>query len=417
MKLSITHFFLLIIVLYWIGCTTQTIIEYKYIRKNPLDSKVVPSFEGFYNDKLKSFSGKKVALVTNPSGIGNDPSRIIKSFQEHSISLEFLVGLEHGLLGLEEYFGKEPKSIDPEFQKPVYHIYKIKTEELKEILAPIDVLIFDVQDMGMRCYTYITVLKRIMDNLNANQELVILDHISPGMEILPKGDFLTTENINFAGEFPSPLITGMSMGEAALFYNGEYLEQKVKLQVIPVKNYKRGMIFEETGLFWNTPSPNLPNLDSARNYMALVLLEGVNVSVGRGTQAPFVYFGAKWMTKNKEIADELNKLSKDYFFQTVYFKPAFGPFAGEICRGLRMNLVKVQYDPIELGYQIIELIKKHHPEEFAWRGSTSFFVDKLWGSDTLRNSINQNVGYKTFSQNFLSKEKNFYTLSKKYYIY
>ncbi|MBP7284301.1 MAG: DUF1343 domain-containing protein [Leptospiraceae bacterium] len=390
------------------------------IRIHPTVSEVKPSSIKFYKEILPSLAKKKVLLVTNPSGIGINPEKIMQKFSEYEIRLKYLVGLEHGFLGLDEDFSSTPVTIDSTFNVPIYHIYKLKPSDIQLLLNGVDAVIFDVQDMGMRCYTYLTVLKRIMDQVpNKKIQFVLLDHVSPGIEIPTSGDELKSGYENFAADFPLLFFTGLTLGESAKYYNSEYLGNRIDLKVIPVENYKRGMRFEKTGLIWNTPSPNLPNLDSARNYMALVMLEGVNVSVGRGTQAPFVYFGAPWFRDSEEFASLLQADSKnDYYFQPVFFKPVFGPYKDKICRGLRMTVVNLNYNPIKLAYNLIKLMKEKYKRDFKWNGyNEKYFVDSLWGNDGFRKSIDANLTYETFSSKLKNTEENYANKIKKYYIY
>lgn len=387
-------------------CRTEIIPQ---TRIHPKNATAIPSSDEFYSSVLPSLKGKKVMLVTNPSGIGRRPERIQKEFAKNEVTIEHLIGLEHGFLGLEEEFSHTPVTIDSTFGRPLYHIYKITDSELKNLVSEVDAIVFDVQDVGMRCYTYLSVLKRIMDaSANLKTQVILLDHIHVAMHLPPRGQKLKSSFKNFAGEFPSLLITGMTLGESALFYNKEYLNDKVNLQVLKVKGFQRiqNKYYEETGLSWNTPSPNLPMADSARNYLALVMLEGVNVSVGRGTQAPFVYFGAPWMLEPQVLADKLDLISKDkFYFTPVFFKPTFGPHKGKICHGLRMNLVSFDYDPIELAYVLISSIKELYPKDFKWnKSATNHWVDNLWGSEHFRTSIDKGIGYLEFSKSLENEE-------------
>ncbi|MCB1159770.1 MAG: DUF1343 domain-containing protein, partial [Leptospiraceae bacterium] len=269
--------------------------EYKYVpvlKKHPSESNIKESIHRFYKETIPSLKEKKIALVTNPSGIGRDPFTLKDTLQKHSVHLSFLLALEHGILGLEEDFSNKVQTQDKILEVPAYHVYRLKRKQLQALLKEVDAVVFDVQGMGIRCYTYLTVLKRIMDVLSEKTELIVLDHIPPGLSLGIRGDTLEKPYKNFAAEFPLPFITGLSIGEAALYYNHEFLASRVKLKVLKVENYKRNIPYEASGLPWYTPSPNLPGLESARNYYSLVLLEGTNLSVGRGTQAPFIYFGA-----------------------------------------------------------------------------------------------------------------------------
>ncbi|MCB1140751.1 MAG: DUF1343 domain-containing protein [Leptospiraceae bacterium] len=411
--------FLFYIILFFVSCKSR--IESETLERiHPRNSKLIQSSVAFYKEVLPGLKGKKVMLVTNPSGIGQNPKRIQNEFNKNHVKIVSLLGLEHGFLGLEEDFSNQPVTVDKIFNLPIYHIYKLKKKELLKILNEVDAIVFDVQDMGMRCYTYLTVLKRIMDGISGKKvELIVLDHINPAMEIGPRGDSLEKDFENFAGAFPSLLFTGLTMGESANLYNSEYLKNKVNLNVIPVENFKRGMKFETLGIPWNTPSPNLPNLDSARNYFSLVLLEGINVSVGRGTPAPFVYFGAPWLKDREELSNFLDSLGKGkYYFQPIYFKPAFSKYEGKICLGLRMNLVEFNYDPIQLSYEIILYLKRNYKKDFQWvKWGSKYMVDNLWGSDRFRLAIEADLDYKNFHKEFSNKEITENKRIKKYYIY
>lgn len=347
------------------------------------------------------------------------PNRIQREFNKNQVNISHLIGLEHGFLGLEEEFTKRPVTHEKLFNMPIYHIYKVSKKELAKLTRETEVIVMDVQGMGMRVYTYLTVLKRIMDASPKGMRLFVIDHIVPTMHLGGRGDFLEKGYTNFAGEFPSPVFTGMTLGESARFYNGEYLKNKINLEVIPVMGYKRGMRWEDTGILWHTPSPNLPTLENARNYFALVFLEGVNVSVGRGTTAPFIYIGAPWMEDSHLLAEDLNRHSeKKYHFTRVYFKPTFGPHKGKICQGIRMNLVDPDYDPIELAYNLVSKMKARYEKDFQWtKWSKIYSIDYLWGSPRFRKAVENRLKFTQFHESYQGKEKDFDNKTKKYYLY
>ncbi|TGK13914.1 DUF1343 domain-containing protein [Leptospira fletcheri] len=411
---------ILTLIIFFLTITSDSCAEASS-RRHISNSKIIPSEVAFYEEILPSLAGKTVILVTNPSGIGKYPERILREFKEKKVKIKHLIGLEHGFLGLEEDFSKSPVTVDETFQLPIYHIYKVKNSEIPAILKGGDAIIFDVMDMGMRCYTYLSVLKRLMDNLPdvETTRFILLDHPNPALYLGARGENLEKKFLNFAGEFPSLFFTGMTMGEAAMFYNGEYLSNKIKLEVISPKNLKRGFDWEKEGIAWITPSPNLPMLESARNYLGLVLLEGVNVSVGRGTQAPFVYFGAPWMNEPDALLSELNEGSKgDYYYQSVFFKPTFGPFKGEICRGLRLTVVNKNYDPIRMAYLLVSVLKKKY-KDFRWRQypDGSHNIDFLWGTERFRRSIDSGIEYADFKKSFSESEENMNRSLRKYLMY
>lgn len=393
----------------------------KSFRTHISDSKYVPSEIEFYTNVLPGLSGKNVILITNPSGIGRSPERILREFKKHNVKIKHLIGLEHGFLGLEEDFSKSPVTVDEFFNLPIYHIYRVKNAELPAILKGTDVILFDVQDMGMRCYTYLTVLKRIMDGIpdSKNTKLIVLDHVNPALYLKGRGEMIDKRFLNFAGEFPSLFFGGLTLGESAAYYNAEYLENRIQLEIISPKNAKRSFDWDKEGIPWITPSPNLPTVDSAINYLGLVLLEGVNVSVGRGTTAPFVYFGAPWMIEPEKLAEELNQNSGgDYYYQTVFFKPVFGPYKNEICRGLRLTVVNRKYDPLKMVFQLIVVLKSNY-KEFKWRSypDGTYNIDFLWGTESFRKAVDSGKSYDQYSKYLSFAEKEYNEKIKKYYLY
>ena len=393
------------------GCADTT------VRIHPRDAGIIYSDSIFYSQTLPTLAGKNVMIISNPSGIGNHPEKILQEFRKNNVNIRFFLGLEHGFLGLDEQFSPVPVTIDPLFNLPVYHIYKLKESEIKDLISTVDAVIFDVQDMGMRCYTYISVLRRVMDQMG-KKELIILDHINPRMLYKPMGELVKKQFVNFAADFPLPIITGLSMAESALFYNSEFLKNSVNLKIIKPKGYSRSDTFEQAGLQWYTPSPNLPVMESARNYFSLVLLEGVNVSVGRGTQAPFIYFGAPWMNGHKML-DELNRLGEGkVYYQAVFFKPEFGPYANKICRGLRMNVTDSSYDPIKTIYQLITVMRKNFPGNFSWEKSGGLYrIDSLWGTSSFRHAIGKGKSFEEFHNTYRVQEEELFRKTKKYYLY
>ena len=380
---------------------------------------VIPSEVEFYTQILEKYKNKKVILITNPSGIGNNIEKLKQEFKKNKVTIKYLIGLEHGFLGLEENFNLLPLTIDPTMKLPIYHIYNLTKKDLKQILKNISVIIFDVQDMGMRAYTYLTVLKRIMDTMDKKTKLTVLDHPNLSLYLGARGEPMKKKNIHFAGEFPSLFFTGLTIGESAIFYNQSFLKGKINLQVIKIKNFRRAMQWEETRLFWNSPSPNLPTLQSARNYMSLVFLEGVNISVGRGTQAPFIYFGSPWFSHSQKLNRKLNEISQDkLYFNNIFFKPAFSDYKNQICKGLKMIVTDYSYDPIETAYKLIFNLKQFQKENFKWKKrKNKYWIDLLWGNSNFRKSINQKKSYINFHETFIHQEKKMNEKIKKYFIY
>jgi len=256
----------------------------------------------------------------------------------------------------------------PRLRIPVYSLYAEHREPTAEMLRDLDVLLVDLQDIGARYYTFIWTMYLCMRACEKNGvAMVVLDRPNPINGISVEGPLLDPHYRSFVGLHLIPVRHGKTIGELAQQFRDEAFP-KCKLSILPMKNWKREMWFDHTGLPWVMPSPNMPTLDTATVYPGMCLLEGINISEGRGTTRPFEIFGAPFIDPEK-LSSELNALNlPGVFFRENYFQPTFHKFAGELCGGAQIHVTdRDEFQPFLIGVEIIKRIRKIYGKEFQWR--------------------------------------------------
>jgi len=404
---------LILSIIIFIGCSAK--ISY-YLPSN--SSRVHTGLEVFIDKYAHSYKGKKAIVVTNHSGVNFYLRNNIRLFRDKNIQIIMIIAPEHGLYGYQNRYGRSIYNIDRTYKLRVYNLHNLSVKYIRQLLDKSDFVVFDIQDMGMRCYTYLSNLKSIMDALKgSDKKLLVLDRPNPIGFLRIDGALLEKKfSSYFISSFPSPFIYNMTIGEAALYYKAEFIK-KINLEVIEMENYNREMFFHETCQPWVPPSPNLPTYNSAIIYSAVVLMEGINLSLGRGTPKPFEYIGAPWIEPNK-FCRGLNKLELENFkFRPVYFKPTFSKYRGIRCGGAQIFYVGGRFRPSEVSFKIIKFLMKNY-RHFRWEKSgRRYDVDLLTGTDKFRKKIIHDKAYIDF-KNFIDKDiEIFKKVRKKYLLY
>ena len=324
--------------------------------------------------------GKRVGLITNPTGIDrNQRSTIDLLAHAPGVRLVALFSPEHGIRGtLDE---RVASSRDEATGLPLYSLYGETLRPTDAMLAGLDALVFDIQDAGVRFYTYITTMGYAMEAAAAHHvALYILDRpdLLGGDRV--EGPMLDRDRTNFVGYFPMPVRIGMTLGEMARMFNAE---NKIgcDLHVIPVQNWHRASWFDETGLPWVNPSPNLRSLDAGILYPGLEILQAGGVSVGRGTDRAFELLGAPWI-RSKEFVSELNRLPiPGVRFDPEDFTPDSGIYKGEQCAGVRVVLTnRNSLEPMRMGVEIASVLKNLYPDKF----DPSKMIELVGNTETIR---------------------------------
>jgi uncharacterized protein YbbC (DUF1343 family) len=262
---------------------------------------------------------------------------------------------------------------------PAFSLYGESRKPSPEMLNDIDVLVFDVQDVGTRVYTFIYTMALAMEAARAGgKRFIVLDRPNPISGVHIEGNILEPYYASFVGMFPLPMRHGMTTGELALLFNGEF-GIGCDLEVVKMEGWNRAMWHDQTGLPWVLPSPNMPTLDTATVYPGCVFLEGTNVSEGRGTTRPFDILGAPFVDPY-ELTTALQDLRlPGVFFRPLYFQPTTHKFAGQTCGGIQLHVTdRTAFKPVITGIAVISAIRSLWPEQFEWKQPPYEYVfDKL----------------------------------------
>lgn len=375
-------------------------------------ARVKPGVEVFLEKHLDLVKGKRVGLITNQTGTDSGLRSTVDLFQANpAIDLVALYGPEHGVRGNAQAGEYVPFFYDEAYKLPVFSLYGqsfkpdpgmlknideyMRTFDTKEtgkvpekaMVEGVDVLVFDIQDVGTRVYTYIATMAYAMQAAaEAGVDFVVLDRPVPIDGSDMEGAILEyPEFSSFVGLFPIPLRFGMTAGELARLFNDKFLAHKAKLTVVPMEGWTRSMWFDETGLPWVIPSPNMPTLDTATVYPGLVALEGTNLSEGRGTTKPFELFGAPWIDGHA-LAAKLNALNlAGVRFREAWFTPYFSKFQGELCGGCQVHVTdRKAFRSVAAVLHIIKTVRDMAPDKFAFHAE---YFDKVMGTASVRRAL------------------------------
>ena len=317
-------------------------------------------------DEFKEiFENKRVGLITNPTGMTGDFESSIQVLLKKT-NLVALFSPEHGVRGSLQAGQKLTTYIDDETGLPVYSLYGATKKPTKEMMDEVDIFSIDIQDNGSRYYTFIyTMAYCMMACAEYDKEFVVFDRPNPINGLKVEGNILDVEKYrSFVGYYPMVQRHGLTMGELALLFNKEY-GINCKLHVITMKNWQREMDFEETGLPWVIPTPNLPNISTAYVYNTTCIFEGTNVSEGRGTTTPFELVGAPWL-KSEKLSEELNSYNlPGVYFRPQYYTPTFSKYAGELCGGVFVHVTNREtFNTVKTSWVMLHHIRTNYSEHF-----------------------------------------------------
>lgn len=375
-----------------------------------------------YFDMIK---GKKIALVTNHTGLLSDGRHIADALHENKdVKLIALFGPEHGVRG--DTTGAVENAVDKKTGVTAYSLYGKTYKPTPEMLKGVEVLLYDIQDVGARFYTYISTLGHVLEaGAENNIPVIVLDRPNPITGIHVDG-FVTDDTLHsFVAFGKIPVQHGLTVGELAELYNGEGMLEggrKAKLTVIKMEGWKRNMWYDQTGLKWVKTSPNLPVLETAEVYTGTCFFEGVNVTEGRGTDRPFQYIGAPWADGIKIQKLLKSKNIKGADFKAVEFTPKFLPnnarppkYNGQICKGIYLSVKdRNSFMPVEAGVYLLWAFKQTNPDSMKWRIRT---IDRLAGTPRLREMIDQGNTPEDIIKSWQKELADFKKVRSKYLLY
>lgn len=374
----------------------------------------------------KLLKGKRVGLIANATSVDRSLTSSVDLIHEiEGVNLTTLFGPQQGFWGetqdnmIEWQSGKYPR-----YDLPLYSLYGAHRKPAPEMLADVDVLVFDVQDVGTRIYTYMwTMILAMQACAELNKEFMVCDRPNPINGVDVEGNVSSPEFASFVALYPLPLRHAMTPGEIARYVNDEF-RIGCDLTVMPLSGWKRSMWYDETELPWVIPSANLPTLETATVYPGTVIFEGTNVSEGRGTTRPFEFIGAPYID-GFDLADRLSEMDlMGVTFRPCIFIPTFGKHAGKNCGGVQLHVTdRRRFRPVPAALALLKTIRDTFPDQFAWTKPPYEYVhdrppiDVIMGSDWVRKDIESGSSLDEISTRSEKEVKDFLPIRKKYLLY
>jgi uncharacterized protein YbbC (DUF1343 family) len=386
--------------------------------------KIRLGLERLIEEKKSLLKGKRVGLICNQASVDHN-YRLAADIliDDEEIRLEAIFGPQHGLnTDVQDNMIETPHATYRGV--PAFSLYSETRKPTKEMLEKIDVLLFDLQDVGCRIYTYIYTMANSMQACAENgKEFIVLDRPNPigGTEI--EGNCVEKGYESFVGMYPIPVRHGMTVGELSLLFNSEF-GINCNLQVIEMHGWKRKYFYDETDAPWVMPSPNMPTVDTAFVFPGTVFFEGTQVSEGRGTTRPFEIIGAPYIDA-RLLASEMNSLKlPGVTFRPVNFIPTFQKHAGKNCGGVFLHVTdRRAFKPVSTGISLLKMIRDIYASEFLWKEPPYEYVfdknpfDVISGTDKLRKQIESGWTIQQIVSSWKKDETSFAKVRKDYLIY
>ncbi|MBD0744302.1 exo-beta-N-acetylmuramidase NamZ domain-containing protein [Streptomyces sp. CBMA152] len=375
-------------------------------------------FDRLAADGYRALAGHKIGVVTNPTGVTRDVRHIVDVLHADArVRLVAVFGPEHGFRGTAQAGGSEGRSTDPATGLPVYDTYGVSGQALADIFTTsgVDTVVFDIQDVGARFYTYIWTLYDCMEAAAlAGKRFLVLDRPNPMTGRAASGPVLDKAFATFVGREPIAQAHGMTVAELARLFNAEFLGGRVELATSLMSGWRREDFYDATALPWVPPSPNMPTPDTALVYAGTCMFEGTNLSEGRGTTRPFELLGAEGI--DARWAAAVNDLGlAGVRFREAYFTPTFSKFQGKTVGGVQLHVhERESYDPVRTGIALLVTAKRVW-SSFAWR--SDHWIDKLTGSATVRTMIDAGADTDEVVAAWQDKLRAFRETREKYLLY
>jgi len=388
-------------------------VAVRALRSRPDGHPVRTGAEVLAEDGYWATRGKRVGLITNHTGVGSDGIPTWRRLSEApQVKLVALFAPEHGFEGTLDA-AEIPHGKHPIMDVPIYSLYGKTRRPTPDMLASVDVLVFDIQDIGTRFYTYISTMGYAMEEAaKAGLRFVVLDRPNPVGGLAVEGPLLDPGKESFVGYHRLPIRHGMTVGELALLFREER-GLELDLVVIPMERWWRSMHWEETGLRWINPSPNMRSVPAAFLYPGIGLLETTNISVGRGTSSPFELFGAPWVDADRLAAALAERNLPGVAFEPVTFIPESYLFAGEKCHGLRLTITdRKQVQSVRLGLEIAIQLKRLFGE--SWKSEPYI---RLLGNQKVFEALQAGKSYEEIERLFQKDLEEFKARRCRYLLY
>jgi uncharacterized protein YbbC (DUF1343 family) len=370
--------------------------------------------------------GARVGIVCNHASVDRGIAHVIDRMAASThISLAAIFGPQHGFRSdVQDNMIETPHREDAAHRIPIYSLYSETREPTAEMLAGIDALVIDLQDIGARIYTYIYTMANCLRACGRHRvPVIVCDRPNPINGVDVEGALLASGYESFVGLFPIPMRHGMTIGELAQLFNDRF-DLGAELEVVKMEGWRRTVYADETRLPWVMPSPNMPTLDTAIVYPGTVLFEGTMLSEGRGTTRPFELVGAPRVDAER-FAREMNALQlPGAVFRPAVFEPTFQKHAKQPCGGCQIHVTdRHAFNPVLTGVALIQMFRRVDPQNFAWRQPPYEYeheklpIDILAGSDALRRQIESDMTPHAIAESWRDEEEEFLRLRREYLIY
>ncbi len=388
--------------------------------------RVIPGIEVLVTRRTDLVRGLRAGIVVHPASILPDLRHAADVLHRmDGCELVSLFGPQHGARGEKQDNMVESQFYrDPDTNLPVHSLYGETRRPTEEMLSDVEVLLFDLQDAGTRVYTFIYTMAYCMEACaRYGKKMLVLDRPNPINGNAVEGNLLDPAYRSFVGLYPIPMRHGMTVGELALFFNSEF-GICCDLEVVPMVGWNRDYYFDQTGLPWVLPSPNLPTMDSTVVYPGMVLLEGSCLSEGRGTTRPFELIGAPFI-RSRQYAEALNSLHlPGVQFRPAHFQPTFQKWAGQMCGGVQIHVLdRNAYEPYLTGIAILSVAKALYPESFEWRKPPYEYeleklpIEILCGGTEIPEMIMRGIPMNQVRQSWQTELEQFRSRRKPYLLY
>lgn len=366
----------------------------------------------------QNLKGKRLGVLTSISGVDCNLNSTIDILRKN-FHVTALYGPEHGVRGEAGAGVSVDSAIDRVTRLPIFSLYRNDSKRLtEEMLSNVDAVVFDIQDVGVRYYTFISTMKQAMEDCaKYGKEFILLDRMNVlGGSV--EGNILNSEYSSFVGIAPICMRYGLTLGELARMFCDSY-KMDLELTIVPCVGWNRNMIFPETGNIWVMPSLGLPRFETALLYAGTCLFEGTNVSEGRGTAAPFEIIGAPYIEAEKLTKVMNAKKLPGVVCSPIYFTPSTSKHQGNACEGIHLHVTDAKlFRAAETGIVLLFAIKELWPNQFAFlppiAEGRKQFIELLFGNNNL---LNENVTLDLILADYEADRKKFMELSAKYWIY
>lgn len=387
--------------------------------------RIKTGIEVLKEQNFKILEGKRVGLITNPTGVDNNLKSTIDILHEaKNVNLVALFGPEHGVRGDVHAGDHVDSTNDPTTGLPVYSLYGKTRKATPEMLKGIDVLVYDIQDIGCRSFTYISTMGLAMEAAAENNiEFVVLDRPNPVNGLKVEGNLTEDGFISFVSQFKIPYVYGLTCGELAQMLNKEnMLKKQCKLQVVKMKGWKRKMDYVQTGLQWIPSSPHIPHPHSAFFYpISGIVGELGYLSIGVGYTIPFQMFAAEWINAD-EFAKKMNELNlPGVKFRPMHLKPFYAVGQGKNLQGVQVHIF--DYNKValsEIQFYVMQVLAELYPDKAVFNNADDKrfnMFDKVSGSDQIRLRFAKNNKFEDIKEYWYKDVASFKKLSQKYYLY